>query len=75
MTPRSVEAAIAHKRGPVQMRTMAGSTVTFAKSGDGFSVSNGDATAKLAAASTAASNGAVLPIDKVLLPPATSPDQ
>ena len=68
VTPKSIEAAIARKRGPVEMRTMAGNTVTFAKAGDGFTVSNGAQTATLAQASTAASNGAVLSIDKVLMP-------
>lgn len=68
VTPKSIEAAIARKNGPVEMRTMAGNTVTFAKGSSGFTVSNGGSTATLAEASTAASNGAVLPIDKVLLP-------
>lgn len=68
VTPQSIEAAIARKQGPVQMRTMAGNTVTFAKADGGFTVSNGGATATLAKAGTAASNGAVLPIDTVLLP-------
>lgn len=68
VTLKAIEAAIARKQGPVEMRTMAGGTVTFARAGDGFTVSNGGVTAKLAEATTAASNGAVLPIDKVLLP-------
>lgn len=68
VTPKSIEAAIDRKRGPVEMRTMAGTTVTFAKQDDAITVSNGAATARLAAMTTAASNGAVLPIDKVLLP-------
>lgn len=68
VTPKAIEAAIARKKGPVAMRTMAGNTVTFAEADDGFTVSNGGETAKLATASTAASNGAVLSIDKVLMP-------
>lgn len=68
VAPKSVEAAIARKQGPVTMRTMAGNTVTFAKSGEGLTVTAGSGTARLAAASTAASNGAVLSIDKVLMP-------
>jgi uncharacterized surface protein with fasciclin (FAS1) repeats len=68
VTPKAIEAAIARKQGPVEMRTMAGSTVTFAKADRGFTVSNGRETAVLATATTAASNGAVLPIDKVLMP-------
>lgn len=68
VTSEAIEAAIARKQGPVEMRTMAGGTVTFAKAGEGYTVSNGAQTATLASATTAASNGAVLPIDKVLLP-------
>ena len=68
VTPQAIAAAIARKQGPVEMRTMAGNMVTFAKSGDRLTVSNGAATARLAGASSSASNGAVLPIDKVLLP-------
>jgi uncharacterized surface protein with fasciclin (FAS1) repeats len=68
VTPKAIEAAIARKQGPVEMRTMAGNTVTFAKAEKGFTVSNGAQTATLASATTAASNGAVLPIDGVLLP-------
>jgi len=68
VTPKAIESAIARKKGPVEMRTMAGNTVTFAKSGEGFTVSNGSVTAAVAKATTAASNGAVLPLDKVLLP-------
>lgn len=68
VTPKAIRAAIARKQGPVAMRTMAGSTVTFAEAGDGLTVSNGGETAALATETTAASNGAVLPIDKVLLP-------
>lgn len=69
VTPKSVAAAIARKKGAVEMRTMAGATVTFARSADGLTVSNGGSTARLASASIASSNGAVLPIDKVLMPP------
>lgn len=68
VTPKAIEAAIERKRGPVEMRTMAGGTVRFSKGENGFQVSNGAHTATLAEATTAASNGAVLPIDKVLLP-------
>lgn len=67
VTPKAIEAAIARKQGPVEMRTMAGSTVRFAKAGNGYTVSNGAETAALGPGSSA-SNGAVLPIDKVLLP-------
>lgn len=68
VTPKAIEAAIARKQGPVEMRTMAGGTVRFSKSGDGYTVSNGAETANLSGATIAAANGAVLPVDKVLLP-------
>lgn len=68
VTPQAIEAAIARKQGPVEMRTMAGGTVRFSKGEDGLEVSNGAHTALLAGAATTAANGAVLPIDKVLLP-------
>lgn len=68
VTPEAVEQAIARKKGPVEMRTMAGGTVRFAKSDKGIEVSNGSSTAMLAAGARTASNGAVLPIDAVLLP-------
>ena len=68
VTPQAIEKAIAQKSGPVEMRTMAGGTVRFARSDNGFTVSNGTDTATIAAATQTASNGAVLPIDKVLLP-------
>ena len=68
VTARSIEQAIARKKGPVAMRTMLGDTVRFAKTAKGLSVSNGKQTAMLEAGDTTASNGAVLPIDKVLLP-------
>ena len=69
VTSEAIEAAIARKQGTVAMRTMAGGTVIFAKAGEGFSVSNGAQTATLGTSTIAASNGAVLPIDRVLLPP------
>mgnify|MGYP000501125627 CR=1 FL=1 len=68
VTPQAIEAAIARKQGqPVDMRTMAGGTVRFSKADGGLRVGNGAGTASLGAATTA-SNGAVLPIDAVLLP-------
>lgn len=68
VTPRSVETAIARKKGPVEMRTMAGDIVRFDKGDDGLTVSNGSQTAILEAGDVTAANGAVLPIDTVLLP-------
>ena len=69
VTPESIEQAIARKKGPVEMRTMAGGTVRFGKTGRAITVSNGSVEAVLANTARTASNGAVLPIDKVLLPP------
>lgn len=68
ITPRSVETAIARKKGAVEMRTMAGDTVRFAKTDEGLTVSTGNQTAKLEAGDLIAANGAILPIDTVLLP-------
>ncbi len=68
VTPESIERAIARKQGPVTMRTMAGGTVRFSKTDVGITVGNGATEAALASTAYAASNGAVLPIDKVLLP-------
>jgi len=50
------------------MATVSGTTVTFARGKDGITVSNGATTATLADNVTTASNGAILPIDRVLLP-------
>lgn len=69
VTPESIEQAIARKKGPVEMRTMAGGTVRFSKTDRGIAVSNGAIQAALSDTASIASNGAVLPIDKVLLPP------
>lgn len=68
VTLPAIEQAIARKAGPVEMRTMAGDTVRFARTQQGLTVSRGSITAKLAGAPTVASNGAVLPIDAVLMP-------
>lgn len=68
LTLPAIEQAIARKAGPVEMRTMAGDTVRFARSQQGLTVSRGSITARLSGAPTVASNGAVLPIDAVLMP-------
>ena len=70
VTPHAIEVAIARKKGPVEMRTMAGGTVRFSNDAKGIAVSNGVATAHIASTTQTASNGAILPIDAVLLPPA-----
>lgn len=68
VTAQAIEKAIARKQGPVSMATMAGGTVTFAKRNGGLTVSNGAATASVSESVTTASNGAILQIDKVLMP-------
>ena len=68
VTPQAIEKAIARKHGPVEMKTMAGGTVHFNKDEHGIAVTNGGATAHLAGTAQNASNGAILPIDAVLLP-------
>lgn len=68
ITPSAIEQAIARQKGPVEMRTMAGVTVRFAKTESGLTVSSGAQTASLESGAVTASNGAVLPIDTVLLP-------
>lgn len=68
VTPEAIDKAIEREKGPVEMRTMAGGTVRFSKTERGIAVSNGSATASLMGASQIGSNGAVLPIDGVLLP-------
>lgn len=68
VTPQAIEQAIARRQGAVEMRTMAGDTVRFARGKQGIEVTNGTVTARLAAGAQTASNGAVLPIDRLLLP-------
>lgn len=68
VTPEAIEAAIARKNGPVEMRTMAGGTVRFRKTEGRIMVGNGSSEAALTGTARTASNGAVLPVDKVLLP-------
>lgn len=69
ITPAAIGEALTRKNGPVQMRTMAGTLVTFARAGEAITVSNGAQTATLGDSARTASNGALLPIDTVLLPP------
>lgn len=68
VSPDSIRAAIERTEGPVHMRTMAGDTVTFAESGNGITVTNGPVTARIGSNAVAALNGAVLPIDRILMP-------
>lgn len=67
VTAESITKAIDRKKGPVQMMTMSGTPVTFSKTDDGLLVGNGAIQATLLGA-TKVSNGAVVKIDKVLVP-------
>ena len=73
VTPPAIAAAIAREHGPVEMKTMAGGRVRFSKDETGFAVTNGNTTAHLAGTVQTASNGAILPIDAVLLPAREQP--
>lgn len=69
LTPENIAQAIADKGGEVSVTTFGGSAVTFTKEGDQLIVTNEDGTrAVFAGSATAASNGAVIPIDAVLVP-------
>ena len=65
---RQAELALARGKGkPVKMTTMAGEEVTFARGGDGVTVTAADGSvAKVAGKEVAASNGVAIPIDGVL---------
>lgn len=69
LTPESISQAIAAKGGDVTVSTFGGSAVTFSQEGDQITVTNEDGTrAAFAGAAVAASNGAVIPLDAVLVP-------
>lgn len=70
VTPRAIGDAIDSKGGPVEMRTMAGTVLTFSQGETGIEVSNGTARARLTGTAHTAANGAVLPVDAVLMPAA-----
>ena len=68
VTVADIDAAIKAKQGqPVKMTTMDGAELTFARSGEGISVTAADgSTAKVDGQPLAASNGVAIPIDGVL---------
>lgn len=68
LTPKDIAAAVAaDKDGKVQMRTMAGSVVTFSKSGQGIVATADDgATGVIATDAVTAGNGVAIPVDGVL---------
>lgn len=75
LTPEAIKKAIADKKGPVTVRTLADGAVTFSADGDTITVAGADgATAKIDGSALVATNGVVLPLDGLVkkAPPATS---
>ena len=70
VTRRDLEAALSRGgANPVRMRTMSGGMLTFVREGDAIIVSAEDgARARLAGNETTASNGAIHPVDALLVP-------
>ena len=67
--PQDIAKAIARKGGPVTMTTLGGTDVTFSKQGDTIVVANAAGSkAAFVDTATGAKNGAVIPIDTVLVP-------
>ncbi len=70
LTPESIGKAIDDKGGPVTVTTLGGGNVTFSKEGDALTVANETGSvAPFAATATAATNGVIIPIGAVLMPP------
>lgn len=64
LTPDAIKKAIADKKGPVTMRTLSDSMVTFSADGDGIAIAGeSGARAKVDGDALIASNGVVLPVD------------
>jgi uncharacterized surface protein with fasciclin (FAS1) repeats len=64
LTPDAIKKAIADKKGPVTMTTLADGSVTFAESGSDLVVTSSDGSkAKIDGDALVASNGVVLPVD------------
>lgn len=76
VTRRDLDAALARGGAePVRMRTMAGGMLTFARDGDAITVTaEGGVRARLAGAETLVENGAIHPIDALLLPTEAGPN-
>lgn len=67
LTPEAIRKAIADKKGPVAMRTLADGTVTFGANGDTIMVTGDDgAKASVDGSALVASNGVVLPLDGLI---------
>lgn len=70
LTPEAIGEAIERNGGPVTMTTLGDTEVTFSRDGEAIAVSAGGSEgASFAGAAVATSNGVVIPIDTVLLPP------
>lgn len=69
ITAENISSEIDDKGGPVTMKTLGGTRVTFARDDAGISVSNGlGSVAHLTGNTISASNGAIIPIDAILVP-------
>ena len=72
VTLEDITAAIEANGGEVTMTTLGDGTVTFSKTGDTITVSNGQgASATNVSSATATSNGVIIPLDAVLVPKET----
>ena len=72
VTLEDITAAIEANGGEVTMTTLGDGTVTFSKTGDTITVSNGQgASATNVSSATATSNGVIIPLDGVLVPKET----
>lgn len=69
VTSRDLDAALANASGrPVRMRTMGAGTLSFAREGGSIVVTADGARARLAGTESIATNGAIHPVDALLLP-------
>lgn len=70
LTPENIAKAIDDKGGPVTVTTLGGGNVTFSKDGEALTVANDEgSSAPFSADATAATNGVIIPIGAVLMPP------
>ncbi len=73
LTPDAIRKAIAEKKGPVAMRTLADGMVTFSQNGDTLVATGADgAKATIDGNALTASNGVVLPVDGLVKSPAAA---
>lgn len=74
LSPEAIRKAIADKKGPVSMRTLDESMVTFSADGDAITATGADgAKATIDGDALIASNGVVLPLDGLIKAPAPAP--